>query len=49
VVAIDLDDTPEHRLRYIKRGYMVSIVPKSEAKKLWEGVKYPCQHITQVI
>lgn len=46
VVAVDLDDTSDHRKEYVSRGYMVSIVPKKEAKMLWQGVQYPCKHMT---
>lgn len=46
VVACDMDDTPEHREAYLRRGYQIEVVPYSEGMKRFMEAKVPCQHRT---
>lgn len=42
VVAIDLDDTPEHRADFVRRGYTVETHPRSVAVQMMDREHAQC-------
>jgi hypothetical protein len=42
VVAVDVDDTPEHRAEFERRGYTIEVYPRSVAVRMMDSEHAAC-------